>query len=450
MTWDDLAAVAAAFAWDGPWALAAFAGLALLVGMAALLVARRGSAPRGRRRRYDYRDEWLRFVATLSADGGPPLAERVVRAVADVAGAAGGALWWSDGEGRLRLAACRNLALPAAAGVLERGEFPEAAGAGGEVIEVAAGWPGTAQGRARPAVSAPAATVPGAWLLLPLARRGETAGLVLLARPRVPRRPDAEDRLLLGTLAQAAASYLAEDAATRALRDARAFGAFARRFALVTHDLKHVATQLALTAANARRFRGDPAFYDDLLATLDGTHARVAALLAGLRTAAAGEEGAGRTASVDLAGLIWALVRARPVPSRPRVAAPLPRLEVLVEPARLTAALNHLLDNAFEAGGTGDVELALRPDETGRAAVIEVSDDGPGMDQAYLRGGLARPFVSTKPHGLGIGVYAARAAAEAAGGRLEVAARPGGRGTTVRLVLPRRPADDGAAEEEAA
>jgi putative PEP-CTERM system histidine kinase len=399
------------------------------------------------RRRYDYRDEWLRFVATLSADGGPPLADRVIRAVADVAGAAGGALWWRDGAGRLRLAACRNLVPPEAARELDPGEFPES-GAGGEVLEAAEGT--AARGRARPAaVASPAAAVPGAWLLLPLAHRGETAGLILLARPRVPRRPDAEERLLLGTLAQAAASYLAEDAASRALRDARAFEAFTRRFALVTHDLKHVAAQLALTAANARRFRGDPAFYDDLLATFDSTNARVAGLLAALRAAAGGEGGeGGAAASVDLAQLLQALVRGRPAPRRPRLAACLPRLEAIADPERLTAALNHLLDNAFEAGGTGDVELSLRRDEAGGAAVIEVSDDGAGMDQTYLREGLARPLVSTKPRGLGIGVYAARAAAEASGGRLEVASRPG-RGTTVRLVLPRQRRDEGGGEAAA-
>jgi putative PEP-CTERM system histidine kinase len=444
VTGHDLAAAA----WDGTGALAA---LATVAGSTALLVAvARTGRFRARiwrsgrhllRRRYDYRDEWLRFVATLSADGGPPLAERVVLAVADVAGAAGGALWWRDGGGRLRLAASRNLALPAAAGELGSGEFPEA-GAGGEVLEATARQ-GAPDGGRTAAGASPATAVPGAWLLLPLAHRGETAGLILLARPRLPRRPDAEERLLLGTLAQAAASYLAEDAASRALRDARAFEAFTRRFALVTHDLKHVATQLSLTAANARRFRGDPAFYEDLLATLDGTNARVAALLAALR-APAGGEGAGERApaAVDLARLLRDLVRDRPAPRRPRLATPLPRLEALVEPGRLSAALNHLLDNAFEAGGTGDVELALRHDEAARAAVIEVSDDGSGMDATYLREDLARPFVSTKPQGLGIGVYAARAATEAAGGRLEVASRPG-RGTIVRLILPPRPRGDG-------
>jgi signal transduction histidine kinase len=141
-------------------------------------------------------------------------------------------------------------------------------------------------------------------------------------------------------------------------------------------------------------------------------------------------------------------VRGRPAPRRPRLAAHLPRLEAVADPERLTAALNHLLDNALEAGETGDVELSLRRDEAERAAVIEVSDDGAGMDQAYLREGLARPFVSTKPHGLGIGVYAARAAAEASGGRLEVASRPG-RGTTVRLVLPRPRRDEGGGEAAA-
>jgi C4-dicarboxylate-specific signal transduction histidine kinase len=47
-----------------------------------------------------------------------------------------------------------------------------------------------------------------------------------------------------------------------------------------------------------------------------------------------------------------------------------------------------------------------------------------------------RPFVTTKPEGLGLGLVAARDLVEGLGGRLEVESRPG-RGTIARILLPR-------------
>ena len=67
--------------------------------------------------------------------------------------------------------------------------------------------------------------------------------------------------------------------------------------------------------------------------------------------------------------------------------------------------------------------------------MIEVIDDGPGMDPSFVRTELFRPFRSTKGAGLGIGAYESREFARRAGGSLDVETAPG-RGTTMRLSLP--------------
>ena len=66
---------------------------------------------------------------------------------------------------------------------------------------------------------------------------------------------------------------------------------------------------------------------------------------------------------------------------------------------------------------------------------IEVSDNGPGMDEEFVRNELFRPFRSTKSSGLGIGAYQAREMVRMSGGDLEVISGRGA-GTTMRITLP--------------
>src|SRR5690606_29810150 len=55
--------------------------------------------------RYDYRAEWLRFTSTMGRAGpdSPPLGQRIVQAVADVADSPGGLLLTPGDDGGLAL-----------------------------------------------------------------------------------------------------------------------------------------------------------------------------------------------------------------------------------------------------------------------------------------------------------------------------------------------------------
>jgi hypothetical protein len=64
-----------------------------------------------------------------------------------------------------------------------------------------------------------------------------------------------------------------------------------------------------------------------------------------------------------------------------------------------------------------------------------VHDEGVGMPEAYLRERLGKPFESTKPAGMGIGVYESSQYLASVGGRLDIDSAPG-RGTRVRVSLP--------------
>ena len=409
---------------------------ALLVGVLGALAAglrsrRRDLASRLRilrrleRYRYDYREQWLRFVDTLSSDERAdvdPLPDRVVDAVAEVTAARGGALWLY-GEERMHLATHRDLILPvdpplqpeaigavlsgATDGVLDLG----GSDATGQLGAVMAGW----------------RAIPRAWLLLPLVHRRRFVGLLLLAEPREPHRLNREDRRLLRTLGRAAASYLVEDVASRALQEAREFEAFNRRFAFVAHDLKHVSARLNLALSNAKRYRGNPAFYEDLLEMLEDTAARADRLVREMR----GERPP--AVGVDLALLVEGVVASREE-RRPELGPMAPDLKIQADAARLATALDHLIDNGFDAAGAdGTVEVAVRAE--GGMAVVAVRDNGVGIAPDYMANGFGKPFVSTKPDGLGLGLFEVRHTVEVMGGRLEVDSVPGS-GTVVSLYLP--------------
>ena len=116
-----------------------------------------------------------------------------------------------------------------------------------------------------------------------------------------------------------------------------------------------------------------------------------------------------------------------------RVDGELPDEPARLDRAQMEQALLNLLKNAHESGSAPDeVVLRLRP-QPGTLR-IEVLDRGAGMNDAVLANALV-PFYSTKRSGTGLGLALAREIAEAHGGRIGLANRPGG-GLAVTMVLP--------------
>lgn len=115
------------------------------------------------------------------------------------------------------------------------------------------------------------------------------------------------------------------------------------------------------------------------------------------------------------------------------VAGELPAEATLLDAAQLEQALINLLKNAHESGSAPDaVTLAVRRVQD--QLRIDVLDRGTGMNDAVLTNALV-PFYSTKRAGTGLGLALTREIAEAHGGRIALANRPGG-GLAVTLFLP--------------
>jgi signal transduction histidine kinase len=127
---------------------------------------------------------------------------------------------------------------------------------------------------------------------------------------------------------------------------------------------------------------------------------------------------------------------------RPDWAPPQETLWVRADAGQLATVLGHLIRNAQEAATSqGHVSVRLRSGEG--QAMIEIEDDGVGMDDDFIRNRLFKPFFTTKASkGMGIGAYQAREYVRALEGTLAVQSTPG-RGSVFTVSLPlAEPADD--------
>jgi signal transduction histidine kinase len=102
----------------------------------------------------------------------------------------------------------------------------------------------------------------------------------------------------------------------------------------------------------------------------------------------------------------------------------------------LASAIEHVIHNAQDAAGRhGEVKIRLSTAEEGRA-VIDVEDNGHGMDEDFIRTRLFKPFDTTKGlTGMGIGAYESREYIRSLGGELFVKSEPG-KGTLFSFLIP--------------
>jgi putative PEP-CTERM system histidine kinase len=386
--------------------------------------------------RYDYRDEWLRFTRTIGVAGEDeaPLAQRIVKALAELADAPGGLLLVSEGQGRFSVGAQWRWRQPvprcegdaAFVRLIETHAF---------VLDLEAARRGPV-GRGDSSVAAPGwLTELEGWAGIPLLHNDRLVGLVIIAHPAVRRPLDWEDFDLFRTAGMQAASYLAEARGQEALANAQRFDEFNRRFAFIIHDVKNLVSQLSLVIRNAERHADNPAFRQDMIATLESSVRKMNDLLARLSRGGSNVE-AEPVRAVPVAAAVASVAevkrRVHPVDVEGESG-----LAAKADPSRLSQALMHLVQNAIDAS-PADAPVAIRYRSSGAEAAIEVADRGCGMSAEFIRTRLFQPFASTKESGFGVGAYEAKSLVAAMGGRIEVESREG-EGSRFTIFLP--PAD---------
>jgi len=108
---------------------------------------------------------------------------------------------------------------------------------------------------------------------------------------------------------------------------------------------------------------------------------------------------------------------------------------VTADPVRLTQALMNLVINAVQAvEKNGRVQVSATKSTTGDTLVLQVQDNGPGIPANKLEE-VFDPYFTTKPEGIGLGLWIARQIAVAHGGTLRTENAPVG-GAIFTLLLP--------------
>ncbi len=203
------------------------------------------------------------------------------------------------------------------------------------------------------------------------------------------------------------------------------------------HDLRTPITRLRLRA----EFIEDDEQRQKLMTDLDEIEAMVSATLDFGRNATASEP----AAPMDLA-LLCQTVLDEAADVRPEVADSLaysgpPHCTARARTGALKRALGNLVNNAISYGG--GARLTLVPPEAdarGRAARIEIEDDGPGIPPADLER-VFQPFQrletsrNRETGGIGLGLSIARDILRAHGGDVTLANRPSG-GAKAVVTLP--------------
>ncbi len=109
-------------------------------------------------------------------------------------------------------------------------------------------------------------------------------------------------------------------------------------------------------------------------------------------------------------------------------------VEIVADPGRIRQVLWNLMRNAGEAA-EGRVEVRVAAgDAAGDAVVIEVCDDGAGIEPAHLER-VFEPFFSTKSKGTGLGLATCHSIITEHGGTIRAENRPGG-GCAFLIELP--------------
>jgi putative PEP-CTERM system histidine kinase len=384
---------------------------------------------------YDFRREWLRFISTLSApETGASLESTAIRAMSQIIDSPHGALWRrAECNGSFELVEVwpESGDRPGAAAVDAIDPLPEFLARSTWLIDLS-------QVRESPALygglrfDASRYRADADALIVPLLHLEQLYGWLVLARPPGLLALTFEDRDLLKTAGRQIALHLAQHDADARLAEARQFEAYNRMTAFLMHDLKNLAAQLRLVSQNAESHRRNPQFVDDAMRTISASAARMTRLIAQLSAGDAAES----TTLADLADVAErAALRCATQNPVPQVIV-LERPRVLADVERLGSAIEHAARNAQEATPENG-EVRIEVGSEGNQPVVRIVDSGSGMDEAFIRDRLFRPFDTTKgTKGMGIGAFQIREYLRSIGGNVVVKSTLGS-GTTFMLVFPR-------------
>lgn len=273
-----------------------------------------------------------------------------------------------------------------------------------------------------------------AALIVPLVSANRTVGVLTVGADRSGKPFDWETREFLRVLAAHFASEIHKAELLSRMVESREAETLQNFSTFLLHDLKNYAATLSLIASNAGRHHANPAFQQDSFQSIVDISDKIKRMCNSLRTFSASL--AANKEWHDLNEIVRSVVHSLQTGTGRPIEVDLAALPpLLIDREEMVRLLHNLVLNAHEASGAGGrIHVSTVSGE--RCVVLSVVDEGKGMSEHFLKEGLFQPFHTTKPDGLGIGLFHSRKIVEAHFGTIEVNSKLG-KGTTIRVNLPR-------------
>lgn len=274
----------------------------------------------------------------------------------------------------------------------------------------------------------------GARLCFPIRTQNRLGAFVVLGDQPHREPYGTDDRDLLHGICHHVGALLSHASLAEERQASAELEALHRFSVFCLHDLKNLSSRLSLVAQNAEHHRHDPAFQESALRTVADTAKKMAGLMSKLSLKSFSPTDMGRAGTIDLLPLIEEIVA--PLKQDERIwlqvgGGPVSPVTGIRE--QIQQVLMNVVLNARQAiAERGDISIAVA--QSNGSAIITVDDTGRGVSPAMLDR-LFRPSQSSRPGGLGIGLYQCKKIVEAHGGTIQLRSEEG-KGTQVRITLP--------------
>jgi hypothetical protein len=272
-------------------------------------------------------------------------------------------------------------------------------------------------------------------LCYPIRTHGQLKAFMALGHPLHGEAYGADDCDLLEGISHYVEALLSHASLAEDRRASAELEALHRFSVFCLHDLKNLAARLSLVAQNAENHGRDPAFQESAMRTVSDTAKKMTMLMSKLSLKSLKPGTVGKPEAVNVAEVIEEIV----APLRTDSAV---RIQVTAGPAvtihgmreQIHQVLLNVILNARQAiAGRGEISV-VTAQESQSALVVTVEDTGRGIPPAMLET-LFRPAQSSRPGGLGVGLYQCKQIVEAHRGIIQIRSTVG-KGTQVRVELP--------------
>lgn len=274
----------------------------------------------------------------------------------------------------------------------------------------------------------------GAVLCFPIRVQGQLMAFVALGKPLHGEAYGTDDCDLLRGIFHHVGALLSHASLAEERQASAELEALHRFSVFCLHDLKNLAARLSLVVQNAEHHGRDPAFQESAMRTVTDTAKKMTGLLSKLSLKSFQSPSAGSAEPVELSALIEGIVAPIRADGRVRVhLAGGPVQSVMAVRDQIHQVLLNVVLNAMHAiGETGDLSIVL--EQSNSSVMVTVDDTGSGIPSAMLES-LFRPSQSSRPGGLGVGLYQCKQIMEAHQGTIQLRSEEG-KGTQVRIELP--------------